>query len=278
MLKEENYTNNCGVYKITNIINGKVYIGKSINIKSRWDGHKNDLKNNKHHSFHLQKAYNKYGKNSFKHEILVSCSPEYYGSIENKFINIYESDNRKYGYNIITNENKFPEESRNKLKLSINNSEIFKKSRFESWKNRIRRKVNQYDLNGSYIKTFNSITELSINLNICKSTIYKVCNENYKTYSLKNYMYRFYNDDISNITPYDKYKHNPNLKGLYKSNTKITKPILKVLCYDKNMNFIKEFDNCSIAARELNIDSSCIAKCCKGKIKYYKTFIFKNKK
>ena len=31
-----------GIYKITNNINGKCYIGQSINIKQRWKGHKKD--------------------------------------------------------------------------------------------------------------------------------------------------------------------------------------------------------------------------------------------
>jgi len=39
-----------GVYKITNIINGKVYVGESMDIDKRWDEHKLDLDNGVHHS------------------------------------------------------------------------------------------------------------------------------------------------------------------------------------------------------------------------------------
>ena len=59
-----------GVYKITNLVNGKVYIGSSVNIKSRKWKHFYSLSHNKHQNQHLQRAYNKYGKENFSFEIL----------------------------------------------------------------------------------------------------------------------------------------------------------------------------------------------------------------
>ena len=50
----------CGIYKITNKINNKKYIGQSIHVKERIAEHKNQLKNNTHHNQYLQNAYNKY--------------------------------------------------------------------------------------------------------------------------------------------------------------------------------------------------------------------------
>ena len=38
--------NKCGIYKITNITNGKVYIGSAVNIMYRFKTHKRLLKNN----------------------------------------------------------------------------------------------------------------------------------------------------------------------------------------------------------------------------------------
>ena len=37
----------CGIYKITNLINNKVYIGQSQNIEHRWIAHKSEAKNEK---------------------------------------------------------------------------------------------------------------------------------------------------------------------------------------------------------------------------------------
>ncbi len=59
-----------GIYKIVNIKNGKMYIGSSKNIKRRWSVHKSALKNNRHHSTYLQRAWNKYGKENFIYEVI----------------------------------------------------------------------------------------------------------------------------------------------------------------------------------------------------------------
>ncbi len=64
----------CGVYEIRNIKNDWVYIGSSNNIHSRWDQHRSGLEKGEHHSTTLQRAWNKYGSDSFEFEILEICS------------------------------------------------------------------------------------------------------------------------------------------------------------------------------------------------------------
>ena len=59
----------CGIYKIENLINGKVYIGKSIEIEKRWQKHLNAKDN-----FLIHKALRKYGKENFSFTILEECS------------------------------------------------------------------------------------------------------------------------------------------------------------------------------------------------------------
>ncbi|MBW4460464.1 MAG: GIY-YIG nuclease family protein [Nodosilinea sp. WJT8-NPBG4] len=55
-----------GVYTICCVPTGKVYVGSSKNIESRWIRHKRDLKKNRHHSKNLQDAWNKYSETDFK--------------------------------------------------------------------------------------------------------------------------------------------------------------------------------------------------------------------
>jgi len=90
-----------GVYKITNLINNKCYIGSSINVKGRICAHKNDLKTNKHHSIKLQRAYDKYGIENFKYEIIEECEIENIIIREQYYIDFL--DCCKNGYNVLPN-------------------------------------------------------------------------------------------------------------------------------------------------------------------------------
>ena len=59
-----------GIYRIQNTINGNSYIGSAVVVQKRWNVHNHDLKKNKHHSPHLQRAYNKYGVDAFNWYVL----------------------------------------------------------------------------------------------------------------------------------------------------------------------------------------------------------------
>ena len=65
-----------GIYQILNLVNGKKYIGSAVDITARWGLHRRQLNNNIHHSEKLQRAWNKYGKENFKFEILINCEKE----------------------------------------------------------------------------------------------------------------------------------------------------------------------------------------------------------
>lgn len=90
---------NIGIYKIQNITDNKVYIGSSVDIKSRQYKHFWMLTLGSHYNSHLQSSYNKFGKDSFIFEILELCYPEHLVSLENKYIDFYNSIDSTYGYN-----------------------------------------------------------------------------------------------------------------------------------------------------------------------------------
>jgi group I intron endonuclease len=65
--------NKPGIYRIVNRVNGKVYYGSSINLKQRESSHYSDLKYNRHGNYHIQNAYNLYGKENVIYEPMFNC-------------------------------------------------------------------------------------------------------------------------------------------------------------------------------------------------------------
>ncbi len=79
------------IYKIENLINSKCYVGSTINYARRKRRHFEDLKQGKHHSIKLQRAYKKYGLDAFKITELESfefSSKEYLLSREQYYLDI----------------------------------------------------------------------------------------------------------------------------------------------------------------------------------------------
>lgn len=109
----------CGIYCITNLVNGKVYIGQSVNIEKRWVHHKTTLRHNMHINKHLQSAWNKYGEQNFEFIILHECIYEDLDRYEIYYIEKYNSIEN--GYNLLrggSNGNRFTQIVIDKMKSS----------------------------------------------------------------------------------------------------------------------------------------------------------------
>ena len=65
-----------GVYKISNTLSGRYYIGYSTNIYRRFCAHRNKLKQKCHDNIFLQRAYNLDGEDKFLYEIIHTCDTE----------------------------------------------------------------------------------------------------------------------------------------------------------------------------------------------------------
>jgi group I intron endonuclease len=87
----------CAIYQIYNTVNGKVYIGKAVDVFKRKVEHFKDLENNKHYNKHLQSSFNKYGKECFKFQIVEECNEECL--IEQEIYNIECFNSFHTGYN-----------------------------------------------------------------------------------------------------------------------------------------------------------------------------------
>lgn len=87
-----------GIYRITNIINGKSYIGKTgMNFGDRWDCHRAQLNGGYHDNPHLQHAWNKYGSESFEFCVVeVVTDIAQLNDLERKYISQYKNDGMSY--------------------------------------------------------------------------------------------------------------------------------------------------------------------------------------
>ena len=80
-----------GIYKVTNKINGKVYIGQSVDIGRRWREHmtaKDDI--------YFHKAIQKYGVENFEWEVIEQCKKKDLDEREIYWIEYYDSFNKGY--------------------------------------------------------------------------------------------------------------------------------------------------------------------------------------
>ena len=58
------------IYKIRNVINDKFYVGSTVDSRKRFWAHRKALRLGTHDCVHLQRAWNKYGEDCFKFEIV----------------------------------------------------------------------------------------------------------------------------------------------------------------------------------------------------------------
>ena len=174
----------CGIYKFTNKINGKIYIGQSTNIEDRYNRHfRADNTRNKPY-FH--RALEKYGKDNFNFEIIELCEKEKLSEREKYWIKFYHSNDRNIGYN------------------STNGGEGAKS-----------KSVKQYDSKGNLIKIFTSITNASIATGLPASNICRCVKG--KSKSCGGYQWRYSEDDAPGEYEWNQEEHLKRLAILNRS-------------------------------------------------------------
>lgn len=228
-----------GIYQIKNLINDKVYVGSSANINKRWGQHIALLNSNKHNNEHLQRAWNKCGKENFSFSILEKVEKEDNIFIKEKdWIIKLDSIDPTKGYNkAIPNENgsnPMSDEGKERVILAIikkaRNIIVLKKETGEF--------LGEYESIGLVVKALNFPNNKKVS---------EVLNKQRVAY--KDYIFVYKED-------YDPNKDYSLKKGHHHISTR--KPVYQ---YDLNMNLVKEWDTPQEIVNELNIKLSSLYTC-----------------
>ena len=259
------------VYAHINKSNNKIYVGiTSQTPEKRW-------LNGKGYSYnsYFNNAIKKYGWDNFEHEIIANKLTEQEAkNFEKLLIAKFDLNNDNLGYNLThggdgivgyhhTKETKeklseasknMTKESRNKITQQLigrKHSEEHKEKISISAINKGTKQVCQYELDGTFIRKWDSLKDIHSDLGILESCISRCCS-NKTSLTAGNYMWRYFNNK-------DTYKHNIEP---YKDNFKRK----NVIQLDKDKNIIKVWNSVSEAQNALNINN--ISNVCNGKRKY----------
>lgn len=255
------------IYKITNKINSKVYIGETIRtLKVRWNEHKSESYTEGHgYSYHLHCAIRKYGAENFLVEEIEKCPDDQRFIREHHYIMLFNSLEPN-GYNYIAegqgairipsevilekwNDGYSATDIAKQLKThmkvitsrlkshGISQEEIYQRQGEQTGK-RCSFKVLQYTLDGKFIKEWESATSCESD-GYQQSAVSNVCNQ--KQISAYGYLWK-YKQDERPITEWVERVKNKKQAG---------KPKKVVLQYDLNMNLIAEYESAAAAARAM---------------------------
>lgn len=252
------------IYKITNIINKKIYIG--IDTKNRPNYYGSGIA--------IKRAIKKYGKNSFNKEIIEKCDNiDQLNEREIYWISIYNSCDQKIGYNIAKG-GKNVMLNRKHSKKSKKKMSIAKKGLDNGWKNRKHSEESKKKMSLSqkkFFKTINGLKRIQEMVKTNKKTkgkykrsddfknkLSKIKKEYYKNQKniekLKNSRKNFENSLKGK-------KHHKKLGVLNRNRMLIQKIILKI----KNGIILKEYKNTNEIKKEYpTFSSSNILKCVRG--------------
>jgi group I intron endonuclease len=87
-----------GIYAITCVSTGKVYVGSASNISKRWSRHRKDLRAGCHTNPHLQSAWKKHGEHGFVFSILELTDD--LSSREQFWMDRMKCSDRRWGFNL----------------------------------------------------------------------------------------------------------------------------------------------------------------------------------
>lgn len=152
-----------GVYMLFNIVNGKRYIGSSIDLYNRLHEHLHNLKNGKSHNKYMQDDFNEYGEDCFIYSILEYSNGLSVRDLEHRYIKFMKPE-YNYSENYASNfKREVSNEVRNKISDTLKRG--YESGRIKIDYSKIERKIYLYDIyTFKLYKEFDSILKASVEI------------------------------------------------------------------------------------------------------------------
>jgi hypothetical protein len=80
-----------GIYRITNKVTGKSYVGNTKHFRRRWQRHRELLRQNLHHSKKLQGSWNKHGEGAWEWVVVEECPVDVLLEREQHYITLFNA-------------------------------------------------------------------------------------------------------------------------------------------------------------------------------------------
>jgi hypothetical protein len=200
LLSAKDLRGKSGIYMIS--CNSRNYIGSSKSLYDRLLEHRQKLLNNKHSNDFLQKAFNKYGIDSFNYEIIEFCLPEDRIIREKHFINTLKPD---FNLQLDPIDKTLSVYSKQKLSKSVlqGRANGKYKTKYDYCT------VEVYNYFGNYVTSYKNKEEAAEKLNISKKIVQKLTSGYKKGLSRKGIRLRYANSKV----PVTKFEIDPKYLG-----------------------------------------------------------------
>lgn len=313
------------IYKISNTINDKIYIGQTRRtVECRWKQHLregNTSEENRRSKSFLYRSMYKYGTENFYIETIETLTgntkkelcdklnnkekyyikelntliPNGYNiapggfyryenknyevdqySIDGEFISTYDSATQALCSVADINDkdgttNHISECCNGKLHTTLGYVWRYKGEPFDKYscQHVAERSVDQYDMYGNYLNTYNTIKDASVASGASRGGIRSCCNG--KSLSAKGYIWRFAKEDL----------YSQPVKLL---KPKVEKPKRELLCdrpvdkYDLSGNLLASYDHCYLACKDIDNEktrTTHILECCEGVVQTAYGFVWR---
>lgn len=219
------------IYCVTNLINGKVYVGQHDGSKSHYYAS----------GTLIQQAIKKYGKGNFKRDIIIKgyFSQQELDALETKYIAEYRSHAHQYpdrGYNLTSGgqgRKDYIASLETKQKLSENNP--------------LRKPIIQFTLEGEEVARYHSTLDVSRKLGLNNANVYRACSG--ERPQAGGFLWLFERDYVAGKKP------------VY---VPAQGPFRKVAQYDLTGKLVTTFNSITEAAKATSIARSGISNCLCG--------------